>query len=163
MGATRLARQLGISPEAAQALINKYMETYPAVKQFFAEAVAETKATGYAFTVLGRRRNVPEIMSYRKDEKAQGERIATNTQIQGSAADVCKMAQVNIDKVRLEERTGCRQLLQVHDELVFECPAESVKEAIVEISDLMEHPFYHDLAVHLGVDVGHGSSWGMAK
>lgn len=163
MGANRLSNELNISQSEAVALMDKYMETYPAVKKFFMEAVQETRDKGYAFTILGRRRNVTEINSYRKDEKAQGERIATNTPIQGSAADVCKLAQINIDKVRLEERTGCKQLLQVHDEIVFECPAETAAQAAVEIQDLMEHPFYYDLPVHLAVEIGKGASWGSAK
>lgn len=163
MGSTRLARQLGITREEAQGLINSYMSAYPAVREFFDEAVAETMASGFAFTVMGRRRNIQEIYSYRKDEKAQGERLATNTQIQGSAADVCKVAQVNLHKILLEERLGCKMLLQVHDELVFECPVEAVNEAMEEITDIMEHPFYHDLAVHLAVDGGSGDSWSVAK
>lgn len=163
MGANRLSKQLGISQPEAQALINRYMETYPAVHAFFEEAVQETRMTGYAFTLLGRRRNVPEIMSHRRDERAQGERIATNTQIQGSAQDVCKMGQIHIDKLKLEERLGCKMLMQIHDELVFECPKETADAAIVEITDLMEHPFYRDLPVHLAVDSGMGGSWGAAK
>ena len=163
MGPNRLSKQLGISQSEAEELIERYMSTYPAVQAFFREAVQETKMTGYAFTLLGRRRNVPEIMSYRKDEQAQGERIATNTQIQGSAQDVCKMGQIHIDKLRLEERLGCKMLMQIHDELVFECPAETADAAIVEITDLMEHPFYRDLPVHLAVDSGKGGSWSQAK
>ncbi len=163
MGAGKLSKQIGVSLEEAQELITRYMTTYPAVKQFFQEAVQETLTTGYAFTVLGRRRNVPEIASYRKDERAQGERIATNTQIQGSAADVCKMAQIHLDSIRLEERYGCKQLMQVHDELVFECPTENVQHVLPEIQDIMEHPFSRDLAVHLAVDSGYGDSWGAAK
>lgn len=163
MGAGKLSKQIGVSHDEAQDLINLYMDTYPAVRQFFGEAVAETIATGYAFTILGRRRNVPEIASHRRDERSQGERIATNTQIQGSAADVCKMAQINLDKIRLEERYGCRQLMQVHDELVFECPTECVGQVMPEIQDIMEHPFSLELAVHLAVDSGSGDSWGAAK
>lgn len=163
MGPGKLARSLGISHEDAISKINQYKDTYPAVSKFYKEAVEETTKTGYAFTVLGRRRNVPEIASHRHDEQALGERVAINTQIQGSAADVCKMAQINIMKVGIEERYGCRMLLQVHDELVFECPRENVANALEEITDLMEHPFTLDLAVHLAVDAGHGPSWGHAK
>ncbi len=163
MGAKKLANDLGITKREADELIDRYMSTYPAVQGFFNDAVAETDATGYAFTVLGRRRNIPQIRSSRKDERAQGERLATNTQIQGSAADVCKMAQINMWKVDIEGRYGCRQLLQIHDEVVFECPTENVNEVLEEITDLMEHPFSEDLAVHLAVDSGHGPSWGAAK
>lgn len=160
MGANRLARELGITKMQAQALIDKYMGAYPAVGSFFENAVAETERTGYAFTVMGRRRNIPEIASTRRDERAQGERLACNTQIQGSAADVCRCAQINIDKLDLAGRLDCHQILQIHDEIVFECRTECVPDALEEITDLMEHPFPHDLAVHLAVDAGHGASWG---
>lgn len=163
MGAGKLARALGISPEEAQDKIDKYKETYPAVTKFYDEAKAETKMTGYAFTLLGRRRNVPQIASHRNDERALGERLAVNTQIQGTAADVCKMAQIHLDDIDLEGRYGCKMLLQVHDELVFECPKEHVDDALEEIVDLMEHPFPQDLSVHLAVDPGRGPSWGSAK
>lgn len=163
MGANKLANQLGIEKAEAQALIDKYMGTYPAVQQFFAEAVEETEQTGYAFTVMGRRRNIPEIASTRRDERAQGERLAGNTQIQGSAADVTRCAQINLDKVDIAGRYGCHQILQVHDEIVFECPVETVHDALEEIVDLMEHPFSKDLLVHLAVDAGQGASWGAAK
>lgn len=163
MGAKKLGHALGISPEDAQMKIDQYKATYPAVSQFFAEAVAETAQSGYAFTLLGRRRNVTEISSHRRDERARGERMAINTQIQGSAADVCKMAQIRLMNFGLEARYGCKMLLQIHDELVFECPKETTKEALADIKELMEHPFTTDLAVHLAVDTGHGSSWGAAK
>lgn len=163
MGAGKLSRQLGVDQSEAQDKIDKYKATYPAVTQFYAEAIAETQQTGYAFTLLGRRRNIPQIASTRKDEQAQGERLAVNTQIQGTAADVCKMAQIHLENIDLEGRYGCRMLLQVHDELVFECPTEHVKDALEEIVDLMEHPFPKDLAVHLAVDPGRGVSWGNAK
>ena len=163
MGAGKLGHSLNLSRADAQKKIDQYKATYPAVKQFFEEAVAETLRTGYSFTILGRRRNVIEIASHRKDERALGERIAINTQIQGSAADVCKMAQIHIANLDLVKHYGCRMLLQVHDELVFECPKENVKIAMEEIKELMEHPFSSDLAVHLAVDGGHGDSWGAAK
>lgn len=163
MGPARLAGQVGISLDEAKKLIEQYMAAYPAVQKFFDEAVKETEQSGYAFTILGRRRNVPEIRSYQRNEQAQGRRIALNTQIQGSAADAAKMAQINLDKVNIEGRYGCRQLLQVHDEIVFECPHDVVDEVMPEIIDLMEHPFSQDLAVHLAVDHGRGTSWGQAK
>lgn len=163
MGPGKLARQLGITQAEAVAKIARYKEAYPAVTQFYQEAIEETERTGYAFTVLGRRRNIPEIASTRKDERALGERLAVNTQIQGSAADVCKMAQINLDKIDIAGRYGCHMNLQVHDELGFECPTETVAEALPEITDIMEHPFTTDLAVHLAVDAGTGVSWGTAK
>lgn len=163
MGTTKLARQLGIPLPDAEKTITQYKKMYPAVNQFFEECVQETKQTGYAFSILGRRRNVQEITSHRKDECAQAERIAINMPIQSSAADVVKMGQINIDKVNLEGRYGCKQVMQVHDELVFRCPKDTCEDAKEEIQDLMEHPFYEDLAVHLAVSIGHGPSWGRAK
>jgi len=163
MGPGKLATSLGCSDEEAVQKIEQYKKTYPAVTQFYQEAIDETEQTGYAFTILGRRRNVPEIRSSRRDERGRGERVAVNTQIQGSAADVVKMAQILIDKVGLEYRFGCKMLLQVHDELVFECPNENVERVLPEICDLMEHPFSRDLDVRLEVDAGKGASWGSAK
>jgi len=163
MGANKLGRQIGSSKEDAQKKIDTYKATYPAVDRFFKESVEETKRTGYAFTILGRRRNVPEIGSYRHDEESLGERISINTAIQGSAADVCKMAQVHIDRMDFKKQYGCRMLLQIHDELVFECPKEVAAEVIPEIQELMEHPFSQDLAVALTVDIGQGPNWGSSK
>ncbi len=160
MGANLLARKIGVSRAEAQALIDKYMGTYPAVRAFFDDAIAETERTGYAFTVMGRRRNIPEIASTRRDERARGERLASNTQIQGSAADVTRSAQINIDKLQITERYDCHQILQVHDEIVFECRTECVPDAIEEITELMQHPFPMDLAVQTTVDAGFGDSWG---
>lgn len=163
MGANKLARTLGIERGEAQGKIDLYKETYPAVSAFYEEAIAETARTGYAFTVMGRRRNIPEIASHNKAERSEGERKAGNTQIQGSAADVVRCAQINLRRVGLVRRYDCRQLLNVHDEIVFDCPRETADEALEEIIDVMEHPFSMDLAVHLGVDASKGPSWGAAK
>lgn len=163
MGASRLANTLGCSIQEAKAKIAAYMKAYPAIDAFFDKCVRETEETGYAFTVLGRRRNIPEIASPNRLERKRGERLAVNTVIQGSAADVCRQAQINIDMLNLENDYGCRMLLQVHDELVFECPTENVTIAMENIRDAMEHPFFEDLAVHLAVEGESGPSWGSAK
>lgn len=123
------------------------MERNPAVKKFMDEALAETEQTDYAFTVLGRRRFLPEIVSYSKHERARAARQAGNLPIQGSAADCAKMAMILIDEADLESRFGCKMLLQVHDELIFECPEETTDEAMDEIRMWMEHPLPTDLAV----------------
>lgn len=163
MGAAKLANDLGISKVDAIAKIELYKQTYPAVANFFAEAIEETERTGYAFTILGRRRNVPDIQSSNHDLRAQAERVAVNTQIQGSAADVVKMAQLNLDRARIDYYFGCRSLLQVHDELVHECPMEVAEQAKKEIIDWMETPFCEELAVPLTVDAAIGPSWLSAK
>jgi DNA polymerase-1 len=163
MGAAKLAGTLGITVEEAEAKIEQFLRVYPAIKRFTEEAVNEARTTGYAFTVLGRRRNIPEILSDRRKERSAGERKAMNTPIQGSAADVVKMAQIMYDQCGFEEHYGCRMLLQVHDELIFECPTEHVDVMLSEIPELMRHPFTEDLAVFLDVDGGPGASWGEAK
>lgn len=163
MGAKKLAGTLNCSVREAKEKIARYKETYPAVSNFYQEAIQETEASGYAFTILGRRRSLPQIESARNDDRAEAERLAVNTPIQGSAADVCKMAQLLCHKAGLEERFGCKMLLQVHDELVFECPSEYVAEAKMEIKEWMEHPFVEDLPVPLTVEIGTGPSWGSAK
>lgn len=163
MGATKLAKDLKVSREQALEKIRKYKKTYPAVERFMEEAVEQGRKTGYAFTVMGRRRNIPMITSSRKDLRAQGERLAVNTSIQGSAADVTRAAQVLIDSSGLNELYGCHTILQVHDELVFECPEETVKEASEYIEDMMRHPFCKELPCPLDAEAGIGDSWGEAK
>lgn len=163
MGAGKLSRQINSSLQEAQDKIATYKGTYPAVDKFFKEAVEEGKKYGYSFTVLGRRRNIPMILSHRKDEQALGERLSVNTQIQGSAADVVKMAQLNIDAMDYERKYECHSLLQVHDELVFEAPMEVLEEVRPEIEYLMAHPFCIELSCPLEATGGTGSSWGAAK
>ena len=162
MGAKKLANDIGITVAEAKMKIEQYKKTYPAVTDFYAEAIAECEQSGFAFTVLGRKRSVPEITSRRSNIRSRAERIAVNTPIQGSAADVCKMAQILCDKANLEERFGVYQLLQVHDEIVFEGPKETAQEAKEEIRDWMEHSLPHDLALPLTTSIGIGPSWGQA-
>jgi DNA polymerase-1 len=163
MGSGKLANTLGIEQSQAEQKIAQFLKAYPAVRAFTEEAVRETEQTGYAFTVLGRRRNIPQIASRNRGERGRGERLAVNTQIQGSAADVVKMAQINYDRLGFERDYGCKMLLQVHDELVFECPSEYAAHMEKEIASVMHHPFSEDLAVHLDVDGGSGISWGHVK
>ena len=163
MGPAKLANTLGITQREAEAKIQQFLNAYPAVKAFTDEAVQETLTTGYAFTLLGRRRNIPQIASRNRVDRSRGERLAVNTQIQGSAADVVKMAQVIYDKLDFERLYGCRMLMQVHDELVFECPNEHVELMCKEIPDVMRWPLPGALKVHLEVDGGPGASWGQAK
>jgi DNA polymerase-1 len=163
MGAGKLSRQINAPLKEAQEKIRIYKETYPAVDSFFKEAVEEGKKYGYSFTVLGRRRNIPMISSHRKEEQALGERLAVNTQIQGSAADVVKMAQLNIDAMCLDQKYNCHMLLQIHDELVFEAPTEVVPEVQPMIVELMSHPFCVELSCPLTAEAGNGKSWGQAK
>jgi DNA polymerase-1 len=162
-GPAAVGAAIGVSKQVAAQKIAEFEATYPAAIDFKEEAIAETEATGYAFTIMGRRRNIPEILSHRRDERAEGERRAVNTQIQGSAADVCRMAQILIDISGIDERLGCIPKMQVHDELCIQAPKMHVKEAMAELVDWMEHPFPIDLPVPLAVSAGHGRSWLDAK
>lgn len=163
MGPNKLANDLGISLPEALEKIAAYKKTYPAVSKFYEEAVRVARQTGYAFTLLGRRRNLPGIASSRNDERARAERQAINCEIQGSAADVVKMAQIMLDRAKLDERYGFFSLLNVHDELVFEGPEETLEPAMAEIKDWMEHCFFIDLDVPLTVAAGKGNDWYTAK
>jgi DNA polymerase I-like protein with 3'-5' exonuclease and polymerase domains len=163
MGPIKMANALKISRGEAEEKIAIFKSKYPAIEKFTKEAVEETQKTGYAFTILGRRRNLPQIGSYRRDEQMEAARQAVNTPIQGSAADVVKMAQVLLDKNKLDERFDCHSELQVHDELMHECPEEAAEFLKGEIKGWMECPFTEHLAVPLAVDAGIGQSWSEAK
>lgn len=163
MRENKLARDLNITKEEALGLMDAYMDTHPAVKAFFAEAVAETEQSGFSYTLIGRRRFHPEIASSREMERFEAQRKAVNNGIQGTAADVVRFAMLQIDSRSLDYHYGCEMLLQVHDELVFSCPKETTAAAKKEIKECMEHPFWTDLAVPLTVSMGSGDSWMNAK
>jgi len=159
----KLARQLGISKEEAKDIIDAYLGTYPAVSQFYETAIKETVARRFSYTLLGRRRHHPGIESPIITDRWAEERKAVNNQIQGTAADAVRLAMINCSKAQLDKKYGCKMLLQVHDELVFECPGETAEAAKAEIQRIMEHPFPTDLAVPLEVSLGIGPSWNRAK
>lgn len=163
MGDGKLARDLGITKQEATLKRGHFMEKYPAIAAFNAEQLADARELGCVFTIMGRRRNLPGIHSFRNDDRSKAERIAGNTPIQGSAADVVRMAQLQCWAADLEYRYGAKMLLQVHDELVFECPKETTEECKVEIREFMEHPFCIDLDVPLAASIGSGHSWMDAK
>jgi len=163
MKENKLARQLGISKEEAKSIIDAYLGTYPAVSAFYETAIDETRATGYSFTLLGRRRFHDGILSDHAPDRWGEERKAVNNQIQGTAADAVRLAMIRVSEANLEEKYGCKMLLQIHDELMFECPAETAERARDEIRAIMEHPFPTDLLVPLDVSIGIGPSWNKAK
>ncbi len=157
-GATALAQILGIPRKDAQRYIQGYFETYAGVRSWLDETIAQAHRNGYVTTILGRRRFIPELRSHSPMDKQAGERIAANNVIQGSAADLCKLAMLKI--ARRLRGTRTRMLLQVHDELVFEVPREDVAEVKAMITEVMEHPM--PLNVPLVVNIGVGPSWGDA-
>ena len=157
-GATALAKILGIPRKEAQAHIEAFFATYAGVRQWLDRTIAEASERGYVTTILGRRRYIPELSSQGSQERQGGERIAANTPIQGSAADLCKLAMLDIDR-RLRGHDA-RMLLQVHDELVFEVAEGEVDAVVALVRDAMEHPY--PLSVPLVVSVGVGPTWGDA-
>ena len=159
MSAFRLANELNISRTEAQRFISAYFNTYSGVRQFIENTIKKTEQTGYVTTISGRRRYIPTINSRNKTEKSAAERIAVNTPIQGSAADIVKTAMLNLDKKLLAGRhSNARLLLQVHDELILECPNEAAAKTVKLITAEMENAI--QLSVPLRVSVETGSRWG---
>jgi DNA polymerase I len=158
MSAFRLANELDISRTEAQNFIKAYFDTYSGVRQFIEETIKKTEQTGYVTTISGRRRYIPTINSHNKTEKSAAERIAVNTPIQGSAADIVKMAMLNLDKKLTAEKSKARLLLQVHDELILECPKSDAEKTSLLVKTEMEQAAA--LSIPLRVSVETGSRWG---
>jgi DNA polymerase I len=156
-GATALGQSLGITRNAAKAIIARYFERYSGVRDWLATTRLEADAEGFVTTLLGRKRFIPELRSNNFADRSYGERIATNTPIQGSAADLCKLAMLQIAKRFGAAGLQTRMLLQIHDELVFEAPPAEVDAACEIIRSVMEGGV--PLKVPLVVDVGTGQSW----
>jgi DNA polymerase-1 len=160
MGAFSLAKDLGIGRAEAQQFIDHYFERYPAVLQYLEKKKEEAREHQYVTTILGRRCAIPEINSKNGAVRSYAERNAINYPIQGSAADIIKVAMVNIDRRLLEEQLQARMLLQVHDELVFEVPAAELDQLTQLVRTEMENAVTLDLP--LQVDIGSGKSWAQA-
>ena len=151
-----LARQLGISMEDAKRFIAQYFERFAGVRRFLDEQVAQAKELGYVATLMGRRRRIPELRARAWNVRQFGERVAQNTPIQGTAADLIKVAMIRIREL-LGGDTEVRMVLQVHDELVFEVAAGRVEEVSAAVVKVMESAM--ELTVPLRVDVGAGRTW----
>jgi DNA polymerase I len=157
MGAQRLARDTGLSVADARAFIDGYFAKYPRIKAYLEEQVEHARKHGFVETVLGRRRPLADIRSTQRQLRANAERMATNTPIQGSAADIIKIAMVRIDRRLAAEGLRARMLLQVHDELLFEYPEAEGDRLEALVKEEMTHAF--PMTVPLKVDVGRGRSW----
>jgi DNA polymerase-1 len=158
MSAFRLSNELKIPRGEAQSFIDAYFATYAGVRDFIAKTVADTERTGYSTTLFGRRRPILMINSRNKTEKQAAERVAVNTPIQGSAADIVKLAMLRVDKALGAELPATRLLLQVHDELIVEAPEKEAKAAAELMRREMEGAA--ELAVPLRVSVETAKSWG---
>ena len=160
MSAFGLAKQLGIERGEAQDYVNRYFERYPGVKAFMDTTRNKAKDAGYVETVYGRRLYLPEINARNAARRQYAERTAINAPMQGTAADIIKLAMIDIDTWLQESSIEARMIMQVHDELVFEVKTAGMDEFIKQIRKRMTSN--DKLSVPLEVDVGHGKNWDLA-
>lgn len=156
-----LAQSLGIDRKEAELYIRRYFERYAGVREFIDRTIEEVRQTGVSKTLLGRRRPIPDMQSRNPAARSFAERIAVNTPLQGTAADLIKLAMIRIAKRLAETKMQSRMLLQVHDELVFEAPPAEVAELWEVVKHEMER--VHELSVPLLVEIGSGPNWRDAK
>ena len=156
-----LSQSLHISMAEARDMIDRYYEAYPGVRTFLDNVVARAKQTGYAETMYGRRRHIPELKAKNPQLRGFGERTAMNHPMQGTAADIIKIAMARVSRRLEEEGFAAHMILQVHDELDFECPVNEVERLTTMVRDAMEHVV--DLRVPLIAEASTGVTWADAK
>lgn len=156
-----LSQSLRISMAEARDMIDRYYEAYPGVRTFLDNVVARAKQTGYAETMYGRRRHIPELKAKNSQLRGFGERTAMNHPMQGTAADIIKIAMARVSRRLEEEGFAAHMILQVHDELDFECPVDEVERLTAMVRDVMEHVV--DLRVPLIAEASTGITWADAK
>jgi DNA polymerase I len=155
-----LASNIGVSQTEAKKYIETFFERFSAVKALMDRNIAQAKEKGYTTTILGRRRPIPELRSSDPTQRGFGERMAVNSPIQGSAADLIKVAMINVNRRLHEEFPGVKMILQVHDELIFETPDRDLEQAKRVVKAEMEATGMQlGLSVPLKVDVGTGQNW----
>jgi DNA polymerase-1 len=150
-----LARNIGVGRGEAQKFIDNYFAQYPGVKAWLDRTIEEARVNGYVKTLMGRRRYLPEITASDHNTRSSAERMAVNAPVQGTAADIIKVAMIRLDQALAGTRS--RLLLQVHDELVVEAPAEDAESVAQQMRSIMENAMKLD--VPLNVDVGIGKNW----
>lgn len=160
MSAFRLSNELGISRTQAQEFITSYFTEYASIQRFISETIQEAHEKCRVSTIFGRSRFIPTINNANKNDQAAAERIAVNTPIQGSAADIVKMAMLKVNTALRKNPTGAKMLLQVHDELIFECPdnQEAIDNTLKLIKENMENAV--KLSIPLRVSIEYGKNWG---
>ncbi len=156
-----LSQSLHISMAEARDMIDRYYEAYPGVRTFLDNVVARAKQTGYAETMYGRRRHIPELKAKNPQLRGFGERTAMNHPMQGTAADIIKIAMARVSRRLEEEGFAAHMILQVHDELDFECPVDEAERLTAMVRDVMEHVV--DLRVPLIAEASTGITWADAK
>lgn len=161
IGAFSLAKDINTTREQAEEYINSYLARYPKVKKFMDSTVENAMKTGTVTTMFGRKRRIPEIMSSNKVQQAAGKRIAMNTPVQGTAADLIKIAMINVYRRIKAENLNAKLILQVHDELIIESAIDCADRAAEILREEMQN--VHEMNVPLAVDVNKGKSWYDAK
>lgn len=156
-----LSENLGITPKEAKMFIDNYFESYPGIKEYMDKTIEKAYDDGYVKTLMGRRRYIEELKNKNVFIRKSGERIALNTPIQGTSADIIKKAMIDISKEFKKRNIKSKMILQVHDELVFDCLKEEVDEVSSIVKDLMENAV--ELNVPLKVDLESGNDWYQAK
>ncbi len=156
-----LSENLGIQTKEAAIFIEKYLNTYPGIKEFMDKIVHEAKLNGYVETIFHRRRYIPELTSKNYNERMFGERTAMNAPIQGSAADIIKIAMINVFNRMEKENLKSKMLIQVHDELIFDVVKDEFDVMMKIVKEEMEHAV--ELKVPLKVDINYGHNWYDAK
>src|SRR5690606_25500344 len=152
-----LADRLQISREEAADYIDRYFERFPAVRAFIDETIARAEQEGFVKTLMGRRRRIPELRSNQRQRRLLGERLAVNTVIQGTAADIIKLAMLRCHRALADAGLETRLVLQIHDELLFEGPEAEIDAAAEIVREEMVAAF--DLDPPLVVEVGIGRDW----
>ncbi len=159
MGRFGLARRLGVGNDEAAGFIERYFQTYPGVREYTERVIAEAEDSGYASTMLGRRRPVTGLASDNARVRGMAERVAVNTPIQGSAADLIKLAMLGVDRRIRSDGLPCRMVLQVHDELVFELPEDGLEDVSAAVREEMENPEGIELDVPVLTNLASGPDW----
>ena len=157
IGAFSLSRDINVSVKEADQFIKNYLATFPGVKNYMDETIAHGTEKGYVTTLFGRRRALPELASKNHNLRALGERMAMNTPIQGTAADVIKLAMVKVWRRLRAERLAAKLILQVHDELIVEAPETEAETVARILKEEMEGAVSY--SVPLTADVGQGKTW----
>ena len=161
MEAYGLSQRLAIPVDEAAEILKAYFDAFPAVREYMDRTVAETRQRGYTETLFGRRRQIPELASSNFRVRQAGERQAMNAGIQGLAADIFKVALVNLDQALRDDQYESRLILQVHDEVILEVTADERDHMATMTTDIMADAF--DLRVPLEVNLAFGPSWAEAK
>ena len=156
-----LGENIGMRAVDAQHFIDTYLETYPGIKEYMDSSIKHAKEKGYVTTMFNRKRNIPELKNTVYTIRQSGERIALNTPIQGTAADIIKLAMVKVYKAIKENNLKTKMIIQVHDELIFDVPKEELEKVKEIVTEIMDNVI--KLNVPLAVDVNYGKNWAEAK